>query len=64
MENARALDERLRRIIKEISSSTGSEIKKDLFSELTSSMEKTYKEQAEIQAQNTLRTLRQVIKKV
>lgn len=34
MENARALDEKLRRIIKEISDSTGSEIKRDLMREL------------------------------
>jgi len=34
MENARALDEKLRRIIKEISDSTGSEIKRNLIHEL------------------------------
>ena len=34
MENARALDEKLRRIIKDISDSTGSEIKRDLMREL------------------------------
>lgn len=34
MENARALDEKLRRIIKEISDSTGSKIKRGLIHEL------------------------------
>ncbi len=35
MQNARALDERLRKIIREISDSTGQEIKRDLIKELT-----------------------------
>ncbi|KAF1084472.1 hypothetical protein SPSYN_02250 [Sporotomaculum syntrophicum] len=36
MQNARALDERLRKIIREISDSTGQEIKRDLIKELAS----------------------------
>ncbi|WP_347488142.1 hypothetical protein [Desulfoscipio sp. XC116] len=34
MQNARTLDERLRKIIKEVSSNTGQEIKQDLIEEL------------------------------
>ncbi|MBF7082198.1 hypothetical protein IT084_04310 [Desulfallas sp. Bu1-1] len=34
MENARALDDRLRKIIREVSDSTGQEIKRDLVQEL------------------------------
>ena len=34
MQNAKALDERLRKIIKEVSNSTGQEIKRDLIEEL------------------------------
>lgn len=34
MQNARALDERLRKIIREVSDSTGQEIKRDLIIEL------------------------------
>ncbi len=36
MQNARALDERLRKIIREVSDSTGQEIKRDLIKELAS----------------------------
>jgi len=36
MQNARALDERLRKIIREVSDSTGQEIKRDLIAELAS----------------------------
>lgn len=39
MENARTLDEKLRRIIKEVSNSTGSEIKRDLLQELAAAMD-------------------------
>jgi len=35
MENARALDDKLRRIIKEVSNSTGTEIKRNLLDELS-----------------------------
>ncbi|MCG8403206.1 MAG: hypothetical protein MJA84_16675 [Firmicutes bacterium] len=41
MENARALDEKLRRIIKEVSDDTGSEIKRDLLHELVSAMDES-----------------------
>ena len=41
MENARALDEKLRRIIKEVSDNTGSEIKRDLLHELVSAMDES-----------------------
>ena len=41
MENARALDEKLRRIIKEVSDDTGSEIKRDLLHELISAMDES-----------------------
>ncbi len=34
MENARALDDRLKKIIKEVSDSTGTQIKRDLLREL------------------------------
>lgn len=39
MENARELDEKLRRIIREISRDTGSEIKRDLMRELAAHLE-------------------------
>jgi len=38
MENARALDDKLRRIIREVSNSTGTEIKRDLLQELASAI--------------------------
>jgi len=39
MENARALDDKLRRIIREVSNSTGTEIKRDLLQELASAID-------------------------
>lgn len=39
MENARALDDRLKRIIKEVSDRTGSEIKRELLRELAVEVE-------------------------
>jgi len=39
MENARALDDRLKKIIKEVSNSTGTEIKRDLLQELAAAMD-------------------------
>ncbi len=39
MENARALDDKLRRIIREVSNSTGTEIKRDLLQELATAID-------------------------
>jgi len=64
MENARALNERLRNIIKEVSSKTGGEIKKDLLDEITQNMEEMIKEHSQNQTQNLLYALNQAIKKV
>ncbi|MEW5952298.1 MAG: hypothetical protein AB1815_00850 [Bacillota bacterium] len=54
MENARLLEERLRRIIKEISRHTGGEIKADLLKDLEARWQQLAWEQNQ---QNTLRTL-------
>lgn len=60
MENARALNERIRNIIREISNETGGEIKKDLLEEL----EEIIKEHSHMQAHKLLLALHQAIKKM
>jgi len=64
MENARALNERLRNIIREVSNKTGGEIKKNLLDEMTKNVEEIIKEQSDIQTQSLLLALHQAIKKV
>ncbi len=64
MENARALNERLRNIIKEVSSKTGGEIKKDLLDEISRNMEEIISEHSRAQTQDLLHALNQAIKKV
>jgi TRAP-type C4-dicarboxylate transport system substrate-binding protein len=64
MENARALNERLRNIIREVSSKTGGEMKKDLLDEMNQNVEEIIKEQSDIQTREFLQALKQAIKKV
>lgn len=64
MENARALNERLRNIIREVSNKTGGEIKKDLLDEMTRNVEEIFKEQSDMQTKDLLLALNQAIKKV
>lgn len=64
MENARALNERLQNIIKEVSNKTGGEIKKELLDEVTRSMEVIFKEQSDAQTQEFLYALNQALKRV
>lgn len=64
MENARALNERLRNIIREISSKTGGEIKKNLLGEINENFEEILKKHSELQAQECLFAIRQAIKKI
>jgi hypothetical protein len=64
MENARALNERLRNIIREVSSKTGGEMKKDLLDEMYQNVEEIIKEQSDIQTREFLHALNQAVKKV
>jgi len=64
MENARALNERLRNIIREVSSKTGGEMKKDLLDEMYQNVEEIIKEQSDIQTREFLQALNQAVKKV
>ena len=64
MDNARALDERLRRIIREISNSTGGEIKQNLVNEFTSNIESTIKQLSENHSIKVLLELRSAIRKL
>lgn len=57
MENARVLDERLRKIISEISSRTGREIKKNLLGDLGEYFQTAIEKQSR---QETMRLLEQV----
>ncbi|TYO94682.1 hypothetical protein [Desulfallas thermosapovorans] len=60
MQNARALDERLRKIIKEISDSTGQEIKRDLIEELA----RMVNEHRAREIYNFLETFNRALKKI
>lgn len=60
MQNARTLDERLRKIIKEVSSNTGQEIKRDLIEELT----RVVNEYRTKEISSFLESFKQAIKKI
>lgn len=64
MENARNLDERLRRIIKEISRNTGGEIKTELLKEFESRLLQQSREQNRESMVQTLKSLKQAIDKL
>lgn len=64
MENARNLDERLRRIIKEISRNTGGEIKTDLLKEFEARWLHQSQEQNRESMVQTLKSLKQAIDKL
>jgi hypothetical protein len=60
MQNARALDERLRKIIREVSDSTGQEIKRDLIAELAN----VINENRTKEIHNFLASFNQALKKI
>lgn len=60
MENARALDDRLRKIIREVSDSTGREIKRDLIQELA----RVVSENQAREIYDLLTTLNRALKKI
>lgn len=60
MQNARALDERLRKIIREVSDSTGQEIKRDLIDELAGVLN----EHRAKEIYNFLESLNRALKKI
>lgn len=60
MENARALNERLRNIIREVSNQTGGEIKRDLVSEFNDLLTK----HSEMQTRKLLLALHNAVKKM
>lgn len=60
MQNARALDERLRKIIREVSGSTGREIKRDLTEELA----RVIYENRMQQTRDFLESFKQALKKI
>ncbi|WP_092483910.1 hypothetical protein [Desulfoscipio geothermicus] len=60
MQNARALDERLRKIIREVSDSTGQEIKRDLTEELA----RVIHENRMRQTRDFLESFKQALKKI
>jgi hypothetical protein len=60
MQNARALDERLRKIIREVSGSTGREIKRDLIEELA----RVIYENRMQQTRDFLESFKQALKKI
>lgn len=64
MENARNLDERLRRIIKEISRNTGGEIKTELLKEFEARWLQQSREQNRESMVQTLKSLKQAIDKL
>ncbi|MCL2336665.1 MAG: hypothetical protein FWC60_04505 [Firmicutes bacterium] len=60
MENARALDERLKKIITAVSNSTGAEIKRELIPELTAA----FGEQQNRNIHSFLESFNQALKKI
>lgn len=60
MQNARALDERLRKIIREVSDSTGQEIKRNLIEELA----RVIYENRMQQTRDFLESFKQALKKI
>ncbi|WP_066636785.1 hypothetical protein [Desulfolucanica intricata] len=61
MENARILDERLKKIIREISGKTGANIKQELLQELESRVNAIIKEQSRNQLTGVLISLKKVL---
>lgn len=64
MENARMLEDRLRRIIKEISRHTGGEIKTELLQEIESRWQQLAREQNQQNTLHTLKTIKQALDKL
>lgn len=64
MENARNLDERLRRIIKEISRNTGGEIKAELLKELEATWLQQSREQNRENVMQTLQSFKKALDKL
>jgi ribosomal protein S7 len=64
VENARLLDERLRKIISEVSSSTGKEIKKNLLKDLTEAFQTTIEAYSRRETTRLLEMLKSTIEKM
>lgn len=64
MENARILDERLRRIISEVSGSTGREIKKNLLTDLTEAFQTTIEVHSRRETKKLLEMLKNTVEKM
>ncbi|HOV80000.1 MAG TPA: hypothetical protein PK728_07795 [Bacillota bacterium] len=64
MENARLLDERLRRIISEVGARAGTEIKKNLLSDLTMCFRNELEENTERETVRLLTLLKKAVEKI
>lgn len=64
MENARVLDERLRKIVKEISSRTGNEIKHDLLGELEAAFHTAMEEYSRKEIIRLMMLLKKAVEKM
>ncbi|HHU85744.1 MAG: hypothetical protein ACOX86_02375 [Pelotomaculaceae bacterium] len=64
MDNARLLDERLRRIIREISGRTGGEIRKDLLQDFAGHVRSALEEHTQREASRMLLILKRTIDKI
>jgi hypothetical protein len=64
VENARVLDERLRKIVKEISSRTGNEIKHDLLGELEAAFHTVMKEYSRKETTRLMMLLKKAVEKM
>lgn len=64
MENARILDQRLRKIISEVSGNTGSEIKKNLLEDLSECFQTTIKEHSRRETARLLELMKRTIEKM
>lgn len=64
MENARLLDERLRKIISEISNRTGGEIKKNLLGDLGECFQAAIEKQSSKQTMRLLEQVKNAIEKI
>lgn len=60
MQNARALDEKLRKIIREVSDSTGQEIKRDLLKELVAIVQENQAKDLKTFLESLNRALRKI----
>ncbi len=64
MENARLLDERLRKIIREVSGRTGGELKKDILGDFRDSFSSAMEEHSHRETARFLMILKRAIEKI